>query len=705
MASFFARLAPKSVRAKILLMFMTINLVATSAYTGYLYALKAGAITDEIDARLKAAAHAAPRMIGYDYLERPHGPGAIGEAQYLPLVRMLYGYCQTIGLRYLYVFTQKQGQVIYLMDSASDQEINAGNYGRYWSRYDDPTPYLWQTFHSRQPRYAEYRDRYGHFRSIFLPLVRRDGSVLVIGADIDIRYVKGELDGALHQALAIGAALFLLGALLSLWLARLIARPLLVLAEAAHHIAQGDYTTAIDATDGDELGTLAQAFGRMSQAIASREKQIASLAFDDQLTGLPNRLRLSQSLVQEIGRGEPFAVVMIDIDRFKYINDYLGYGAGDSALKSIAARLRDVLRPGDHLARLSGDEFVLVLHGVGLAELAGVVARFHRVLENPLAIAGQTVDVAGSTGVALYPLHGDVANTLIHHAETAMYIAKRTHSPFVVYDPQQEENRKNVLSLLSELKTAVDGDQLVAFLQPKVALGDGRVEGVEALVRWRHPERGWISPAQFIPFAEQSGRIRSLTLWMLHRCLQLNNAWKESGRDIGIAVNVSISDLEDADFVPQVEELLARHSTARGMTLEITESAVMSAPTTVLPALERLRELGFKLAIDDFGTGYSSLAYLSKLPVDELKIDRSFITELGDAHGEGIVRAVVELGHVLGLKVVAEGVETEAAWRYLQGLQCDLAQGYLVAKPMAVEAFEDWLKLGWRVPDKAGNGR
>ncbi|MFC4161624.1 putative bifunctional diguanylate cyclase/phosphodiesterase [Chitinimonas lacunae] len=698
MPSLLARLAPKSVRAKILLMFMAINLVATSAYTGYLYALKAGAITAEIDARLKSAAHAAPRMIGADYLERARGPQSVTEADYLPLVRMLYDYCQTIGLRYLYVFTEQKGRVIYVMDSASDQEIRAGNYGHYWGLYDDPTPYLWETFRSRRPHYAEYRDRYGHFRSIFLPLIRRDGSVLVIGADIDIQYVESELNSALRQSLAIGALIFLLGALLSLWLARLIARPLLVLTEAAHRIAQGDYATLIEPSHHDELGTLAQAFSRMSQAIASREKQIASLAFDDQLTGLPNRLRLNQSLSQEIGHAEPFAVVMIDIDRFKYINDYLGYGAGDSALKSIAARLREVLRPGDHLARLSGDEFVLVLRGVGPDTLERVVSRFHRVLENPLAIAGQTVDVAGSTGVALYPQHGNAANTLLHHAETAMYIAKRTHLPFVVYDPQQEENRKSVLSLLGELKTAVDHDQLAVFLQPKVSLRAGHVVGAEALVRWCHPERGWIPPGQFIPFAEQSGRIRGLTLWMLRRCLELHAQWLARGREIGIAVNVSINDLEDPQFVGQVESLLARHGQPHGMTLELTESGVMSAPSSVLPALERLRQLGFRLSIDDFGTGYSSLAYLSKLPVDELKIDRSFINELEQAHGEGIVGAVVELGHVLRLAVVAEGVETEAAWHYLRRLDCDLVQGFLVAKPMPIEEFETWLEQGWSIP-------
>lgn len=693
----YARLIPHTARIKILMVFIAINLAATVAYTLYAWNLKADAVRETIDARLVAAASAAPKMIGYDYLREARDPQAIDEQRYLAMVRLLHDYCQKVGLRYLYVFTQEGNRIIYLADAASEEEIRAGNYGRYYGEYDTRPMGLAQAFTTGKPQFAEYEDRYGHFRSVFQPMQREDGKTLVFGADIDLSDVEAQQREALNQALLIGMGLFLAGVLGSFWLARTLSAPLSRLAEAADRIADGDYRVRVPARGHDEFALLARAFNSMGSAISEREAEIIRMAYIDPLTELPNRVRLAELIAEEIQAAQQgddsVAVVMIDIDRFKYINDYLGYSAGDAALKSIAQRLRQVQRDTDHLGRFSGDEFVLILPGVHKGNIDNVVRRLHRILENPLAIAGQSIDVAGSTGVAFFPLHGTSANVLLREAEAAMYLAKRTHADYLIYDPGQEANRKSQLSLLGELKTAVEGNQLSTFLQPKINLNDGRICGVEALVRWNHPERGWIPPGQFIPFAEQTGKIRALTLWMLRECMLTSCHWAALGRNVRISVNVSVNDTEDPAFAGMVQSLLEETGAdAHNLCLEITESATMEAPDKVLEALRHLRSLGFKLSIDDFGTGYSSLAYLSRLPVQELKIDRSFILRLDQADGLQIARAIVELGHVLKLDVVAEGVETQAAWDTLVELGCDQVQGFLVAKPMPIVDFDAWYK-------------
>lgn len=701
-----ARLMPHTARTKILLVFMLVNLAATIAYAAYAWNMQARSVRETVDARLNTAAAALPKIIGYEYLRALPQSGSVPEERYLAMSRLLHDYANKVGVRYLYVFIRDGNTVRYLADGASEEEIRAGNYGRYLSAYTDPPAALFEAFNEREARFAEYRDRWGQFRSVFVPMQREDGSTLIFGADIDLDQLQVELDKALLHALGIGMLTFLAGLIGSLLLARLLAAPIAQLASAAERVAMGDYKARVPIRGNDEVARLGRAFNLMSGAIAEREQEITRLAYIDPLTELPNRVRLAELISEEIQNAQQgedsVAVIMVDIDRFKYINDYLGYSVGDAALKSIAQRLRQVQRESDHLGRFSGDEFVLVLPGVNRGNLEPVLRRLHSVLENPLAIAGQSIDVAGSTGAAFFPEHGTSAHMLLRQAESAMYMAKRTLANFMVYDAHQEENRKSQLSLLGELKTAIEQHQLVAFYQPKVNLQDGYINSVEALVRWQHPERGWVPPNQFIPFAEQTGKIRSLTLWMLRECMQQSLRWNAAGRQLRVSVNVSVSDMEDPGFVSLVECLLNETgANAQDLCLEITESAVMGEPERVMAALRRLRELGFKLSIDDFGTGYSSLAYLSRLPVNQLKIDRSFILRLHEAEGIQIARAIVQLGHILKLEVVAEGVESAEAWQTVSSLGCDSVQGYLVARPMPQAEFDAWFSAcngRWSLP-------
>ncbi|MGQ5523231.1 putative bifunctional diguanylate cyclase/phosphodiesterase [Chitinimonas sp. PSY-7] len=693
MKHLLAHLMPQTARLKIQMVFMLVSLLATVAYSLYAWNMQTVAVRSAIDARLITAAAAMSKIIGHDYLRSAKSAESISAEQYLSISQLLSDYGHKVGLHHLYVMTQQNGQVRFLANSAANR---ADTRGQYFQPYATPPAALLEAFQSGDPRFADYRERDGGlFRSVFLPMTREDSSVVVLGADIDRDYLANLLDEALVRSFIIGMLSLAIGLLGSLILGRLLAAPVVKLADVADRIARGDYRARVSVEGNDELARLGRAFNAMSVAISERESEITRQAYIDPLTELPNRVRLVELINALIYRAqqakEPVAVVMIDIDRFKYINDFLGYNVGDAALKNIALRLSEMLGKTGHLGRFSGDEFVLVLPGIDRNNIDDTVYRLHTVLEPPLAISGQSIDIAGSIGASFYPQHGTSGNTLLRQAESAMYMAKRVHAPYMIYDARQEESRKDQLSLLGELKVAIEENQLVAFYQPKVGLQDGFIVGVEALVRWRHPERGWIPPNQFIPFAEQTGRIRGLTLWMLRECMQQSCEWREVGILMKISINVSINDMEDPAFVGMVREILVdTKAEAADLCLEITESAVMGEPERVMDALFTFRELGFKLSIDDFGTGYSSLAYLSRLPVNELKIDRSFMMHLNETDGIQIVRAIVQLGHILKLEVVAEGVENAEVWNILSSLGCDAVQGFLVAKPMPAIELTPW---------------
>jgi len=485
----------------------------------------------------------------------------------------------------------------------------------------------------------------------------------------------------------------------SLLIARSITRPVHRLAEAARRVQQGDYARHVDVEHHDEIGQLAVSFNHMLDGIVSREREILRLAYEDGLTALPNRAMFNEQLDQAVRTAKraaaPLAVLLFDMDRFKAINDTLGHPVGDQALREVALRVRKVLRDSDIVARLGGDEFGVLLATGGAEHAPKVVAqKIQKALEAPFVIEGQPMDITASIGIARFPEHGEDAASLLRAADVAMYEAKRAKSGFSIYDPSHDERRQEFLTLLGELRRAVEAGELVLHYQPKMSLAEGRMTSVEALVRWSHPQRGFIEPSEFIPFAEQTGYISAITHWVLAHAIEQCGAWEKAGLHIRMCVNVSARDLQQEDALVQFVSaaLVAAKLPAGMLSLEITESALMEDPGSAQSTLRKLRELGIATSIDDYGTGYSSLAYIKQLAVSELKIDRAFVSGMeADRSNAAIVRSTIELGHNLGLTVVAEGVETDHELAELRRFGCDFAQGFYFARPMSADALEKWL--------------
>jgi diguanylate cyclase (GGDEF)-like protein len=486
----------------------------------------------------------------------------------------------------------------------------------------------------------------------------------------------------------------------SVAIARGITRPMRELARVARRIAEGNYSELPAPSRRDEIGDLATAFQNMQQDIASRESRIMDLAYRDTLTGLPNRTLFADLLDKAIAdaaiAATPIAVLLMDLDHFKYVNDTLGHPIGDLLLREAAVRLQTV-GTGEHdvVARLGGDEFALLLPGGGVAEAQRLAGAILRALELPMTLQSHVVDVCASIGIAVFPDHGGEGATLLRRADIAMYAAKRNNCGVAVWDEGADQHSSERLSLLSDLRKAVDNDQLILAYQPKVALrGAGGEHYAEALVRWRHPTRGLVPPIEFIPFAEQTGYIRSITQWVLAHAIAQCAEWRFDGLPMNVSINLSTRDLMDATLPDRFVALLKRHRcAAQWITLEITESAVLDDPAHAIKNLERLHALGCRLAIDDYGTGYSSLAYLRRLPVHELKIDKSFVVGMAsDASDALIVRSTIELAHNLGLSVVAEGVENDATLDRLRAMGCDMVQGYLLSSAMGAAETAVWMR-------------
>jgi len=485
----------------------------------------------------------------------------------------------------------------------------------------------------------------------------------------------------------------------SLVIARSITGPVSRLAEAARRVQEGDYKRHVELDQKDEIGDLAVTFNHMLDGIESREREILRLAYEDGLTGLPNRAMFHQQLDQAIRtarRGaHPLSVLLFDMDRFKTINDTLGHPVGDQALREVGARVRAALRDSDIVARLGGDEFAVLLATGGSSAAPFVVAgKIQSALEAPLVIEGQTMDISASIGIARFPEHGEDGAALMRAADVAMYVAKRGKLGHALYDPAHDERRQEYLTLLGELRHAVDSGELVLFYQPKMSLAEERVRSVEALVRWRHPTRGFVPPGDFIPFAEQTGYISAITRWVLGKAIEQCGRWNRAGFDLRMCVNISARDLRQEDSLVQFTwaALLAADVPPGMLCLEITESGLMDDPKSAQSTLRKLRDLGIETSIDDYGTGYSSLAYIKQLAVNELKIDRAFVSGMeADKRNAAIVRSTIELGHNLGLTVVAEGVETEHELAQLRRFGCDVVQGYHIGRPMAGDALEAWL--------------
>ncbi len=485
-------------------------------------------------------------------------------------------------------------------------------------------------------------------------------------------------------------------------IARTITRPLSELTRSAQRMQAGDYDSRVGVASNDEIGQLAGSLNHMREGIAEREQEILRLAYEDALTGLPNRARLLTRIEQALGTaratGGRLAVLLLDLDRFKGVNDTLGHVAGDSVLRQVADRLRTALRDGDTVARLGGDEFAIVLPGADREGSRAVARAVATTLRAPIEFEGQPIDVSASIGVALFPDDGNDAGTLMRRADIVMYVAKRSSGGYAFYDPRYEVAQREHLSLLGELRNAVERSELRAYYQPKIDLATRSVIGAEALVRWSHPTRGIVPPSEFMPYAEQTGFVRVITRWMLAVTLRQCGKWAADGTPLQVAVNISARDLLGRELPNVVSDLLHIHQVPPELVcLEITESSFMEDPEHALQTLQELHAIGVRLAIDDFGTGFSSLSYLKRLPVDELKIDRSFVMGMvADNDDRMIVSSTIELAHNLGLKVTAEGIETEAALGQLRELGCDLGQGYLFSGPLRRAKLDDWVcKSPW----------
>ncbi len=496
----------------------------------------------------------------------------------------------------------------------------------------------------------------------------------------------------------ITAAGLLFFALVSSAMARRVTTPLRALLAATRRLSLGDYSVPMEHTErSDEVGNLARSFDHMRVDIARQQSEIRDLAYRDRLTGLPNRERFRGAVMGALHvdpvPGQSVAVLVLDLDRFKHVNDVLGYAFGDRLLQAVAERLQPLVKaPGDLVARHGGNEFAMLLNGVDAQAALGVADRIARAFETPLRFDDQTVDLSASMGIALWPDHAPDADMLINRAEIAMYGAKKRLAVALLYDPALDSSSSQTLSLLGDLRRAVEQGELRLYLQPKVALQQGAGVAAEALLRWQHPQRGLVPPMEFIPFAEQTGFVRQLTLWVFEQVAALLAQAGTRALGLRVSVNLSTRDLLDPELSVRLGGILERYQvSAASFCLEITESAIMDDPQRAEAMLNRLAQQGFKLSIDDFGTGYSSLAYLKRLPVNELKIDKSFV--LGMQAGGGdvqIVRSTIDLAHNLGLTVVAEGVEDAALLERLRAMDCDEAQGYHISRPMPAEQFLEW---------------
>jgi diguanylate cyclase (GGDEF)-like protein len=496
-------------------------------------------------------------------------------------------------------------------------------------------------------------------------------------------------------------AVMLLGAGLFAWATRRAVRsvtmPLRSLQRASERLGRGEYAVPAKHTErGDEVGELAQAFDQMRLGIAASQAEVRRLAYVDRLTGLPNRARFRDATLAAIGRdakpGRSVAVLMLDLDRFKHVNDVLGYAWGDRLLVAVSQRLTaEAGRGGGVVGRYGADEFALLLPGADAEAALGVVQRIAAAFAQPLTLDDQTVDLSACFGVASWPAHAEDADALLARAEVALYAAKRQAEGPVVYDPGLDAASAQTLSLMSALRRAVEAGELRLYLQPKVELATGAVVGAEGLLRWQHPTRGLLLPAQFVPFAEQNGFVRRLTLWVFEELCRCWSGLQAHG-PLRLSVNLSTRDLLDTELPARLEAIAKRHGVEEGgLCLEIAESAIALDAARAEAALGTFSRSGFKLAIDDFGTGYSSLALLKRLPIDELKIERSFVAAMGrSADDAEVVQSTVELARTLGLVVVAEGIEHAASYRRLEELDCDEGQGTHISEPLPAADFAAW---------------
>ena len=497
------------------------------------------------------------------------------------------------------------------------------------------------------------------------------------------------------QLLILAATAILMSFIGAALVARSIAKPIRRLDFAAQRIQIGRYTEKVPVTQDDEIGRLSLTFNQMMEGIAEREEKIAYQARHDMVTGLPNRVALEAHVAglivnpPESSAGR-VSVALLQVSRFAEINNTWGHDTGDQLMRKISHGLKQAVPPGTFIARHANNMFALSLVVADDDQEHAALERILAAFSDPVDIAGSNIDVSLVAGIARYPSHGTVARTLLQHADSAIFAAKQKGLAIAVYEATADQHKPERLSMMGELRQGLEKGQFKFYYQPKVDIARGKITAVEALIRWMHPERGFMPPDLFIPLAEQTGNIGRLTAWALETAIAQSRAWTEKGIDVRIAVNLSARDLMNRHLPETIANLLTKHRVGHDrLILEITESAIMEDPVHALGVLKALSDMGMTLSIDDYGTGYSSLAYLKSLPVQEIKIDKSFVLKLASSPGDEIlVRSTIELGHNLGLKVTAEGIEDAAAMAILDAYGCETGQGYFISKPLPAAEFE-----------------
>jgi diguanylate cyclase (GGDEF)-like protein len=533
--------------------------------------------------------------------------------------------------------------------------------------------------------------------ALLLPLVPGQPDIEILLSE-PLDAIMGSYRHLRYSVLLLGAIALCLAIVGGLLLSRTITRPVHTLVQAARRIRDGHYHQPVAVQGEGEVAELASAINAMQQSIADREEHITLHARFDSLTGLPTRLSALDEIEAAILRAapteQPVTVMLVDLNNFSDIGSSLGQDISDALRCQAAERLRAGLDPRHLLGRIEGDQFVIVLDGRSIDQAIEIAEDLVRLLGGGLSVRDINVVVEARVGIASFPQHASDADQLLQRAAVARNDARNSDVRICVYQTGNDGRSLRQLALLGDLRKAARHDEFRLYLQPKVRLSDGRVCGAEALVRWQHPTFGFLTPDQFIPIAEKSGNISLITNWALATAIRECRLWLEEGLDLPISVNLSSRDLQDKNLPCYVLELLRNHDLPAGnLVLEITEEAVVLDFKHATLILECLRDLGIRIAVDDFGTGYSSLSLIKHLPVDELKIDRSFVTNLpGDTDDVAIVGAAINLAHNLGLQVTAEGVETQGGLEWLAENGCEQAQGFLISKPMPAEQFSAWVK-------------
>ena len=459
----------------------------------------------------------------------------------------------------------------------------------------------------------------------------------------------------------------------------------------------GQYTSTIMAYEASSM--IMEQTADLRNLNVELEHKAVHGATHDALTGLPNRAlfydRLNHAIQVSSRRKTGLVIMVLNLDGFKQINETLGHYSGDQLLCQVVSRLQIMIRKSDSLARIGGDEFAILLDMNTHGEMVlNIVKKLHKIFMEAFSIEGLEIEIMASIGISFFPEHGTEADTIMQRASLALVSAKQSTKKYAIYDKIMDKSSPRRITMMGELRHAIDAGELMVYYQPKVDLAKSRVSSVEALVRWQHPEHGFLSPDEFIPMAERTGLIRPLTTWVINAALKQGEKWHQKGLKLGIAVNLSPAALLDTDLPNVIVGMLSLHEIPGDyITFEVTEGSMIKDPDLALKILSRLADMGIKISIDDFGTGYSSLAYLKKLPAKELKIDKSFVLDMLESESDAvIVKSIIDLGHNLSMQVVAEGVENKETAVKLKALGCDIIQGFYFSKPLNHEDLLRWLR-------------